>query len=70
MKIFLLFTIVYPNINMNAVETILPVIIYQHIRENRDFLRQMPWQMMSAKAKLKGFLLLLNSCYEDEFPFP
>ena len=51
MKIFLLFTIIYPKINMNAVKTIcLSNNLPMHIRENTDFLRQLP----SAKANFEG----------------
>ena len=50
MKIFLLFIILYSNINMNVVKAILP----KHIRENTDFSQQ----LLSAEANFEGCLMV------------
>ena len=55
MEIFLLFTIIYPKINMNVVKVIfLGNNLPMHIGENIDFLRQKPWKLSSAEANFEG----------------
>ena len=52
---FLLFTIIYPEINMNVVKTIcLGNNLSKYIRENIDFPRQKPRQLPSAEANFGG----------------
>ena len=59
MKIFLLFTIVYSKFNINVARTTSPRNnLPTHIRENTDFLRQKPRQLLSAEANFEG-------CYEN-----
>ena len=52
---FLLFTIIYPKINMNVVMAIcLGNNLSTHIRENTDFPRQKPQQLPIAEANFGG----------------
>ena len=54
MKIFLLFTIIYPKINMNVVKAIcLGNSLPTHIRENIDFPWQKPRQWPSVETNFE-----------------
>ena len=53
----LLFAIIYQDINVNVVKTIcLGNNFPMHIRENTDFHRQKPQQLLSADANFKGWV--------------
>ena len=57
----LFFTIIYQEINVNVVKTTcLSNDLLMHIRENTDFARQKPQQLLSAKANFEGCLEIIK----------
>ena len=61
-KIFLLFTIIYPKIIMFLRQFCLSNNLQTHIRGNADFLLQKPQQLPSAEANFGGCMI---DCYQD-----
>ena len=58
---FLLFTIIYPNINMLLRQLCLSNNLQTRIRKNADFLLQNPQQLPSAEANFEGCMI---DCYQ------